>query len=255
MTQDPVAFITGGASGIGLATAKAFAALDVRVVIVDHDASALKAAEAALPRSAESTLAIHADLSRIDQLATLFQSVVDRFGHVDYLVNCAARVGGTYDLLEIQPEDWNQTLQLNLTTPMVLMQCFARHAIQRGGGGRIVNVTSSSAFRAQGARPAYGSSKAGLGALTRIVAAQLGAHDINVNAVAPGITNTPGAIRAMQGTAETVAAKASGGPNANFFKRITEPEDVAATILFLCSPGARQITGQTIHVSAGAVTP
>jgi NAD(P)-dependent dehydrogenase (short-subunit alcohol dehydrogenase family) len=249
-----VAFITGGASGIGLATAKGFVSLGTAVAIIDHDAPALASAEDALRASGAAVMAVHADLSLTEQLDPLFRSVVEGLGRVDYLVNAAARVGGTYDLLEVQTSDWHQTLELNMTVPMLLMQCFARHAIERSGGGRIVNVTSSSAFRAQGTRPAYGSSKAGLGALTRIAAAQWGAHEINVNAVAPGITNTPGAIRAMRGTVETVAAKASSGPNANFFKRITEPEDVAATIVFLCSPGARQITGQTIHVSAGAVT-
>jgi NAD(P)-dependent dehydrogenase (short-subunit alcohol dehydrogenase family) len=130
-----------------------------------------------------------------------------------------------------------------------------RRPISARGGGRIVNVTSASAFRAQHAKPAYGSAKGGLTTLTRIAAAQLGVHDINVNAVAPGITNTPGASYRRGVGVEAMRAKVSEGPQTNSFKRVSEPEDVAAAIVFLCSSGSRQINGQTLHVSAGAVTP
>jgi NAD(P)-dependent dehydrogenase (short-subunit alcohol dehydrogenase family) len=248
-----VAFITGAASGIGRATARAFVSSGVRVGIVDNNEVELEAAVEELAVLGADVMPVLADLSQIERLDELLQSAIKRFGRIDYLVQSAAVVGGTYDFLQIQPSEWDRALQLNLKTPMVLMQSFARHAIERGGGGRIVNVTSSSAFRAQGTRPAYGTSKAGLGALTRIVAAQLGEHDINVNAVAPGITNTPGAARAMNVDVEAMKAKVSEGPNANFFKRLTEADDVAAAIIFLCSPGSRQITGQTIHVSAGTI--
>lgn len=138
-------------------------------------------------------------------------------------------------------------------TPVALITG-AANGIARGRGGRIVNVTSASAFRAQDTRPAYGSSKAALGALTRIAAAQLGTHDINVSAVAPGITNTPGAGSVRPSGLEVMRAKVSSGPQENFFHRMSEPEDVAATIRFLLGPGSRQITGQTIHVSVEAIT-
>jgi NAD(P)-dependent dehydrogenase (short-subunit alcohol dehydrogenase family) len=138
---------------------------------------------------------------------------------------------------------------------MFLIQSFAKHAIKRGGGGRIVVVTSSGAFRAVKNRAAYGASKAGLTNLVRIAAAQLGPHDINVNAVAPGTTNTYGITTARNVDISVLQKSVSEGPFANFFKRVTEPEDVGATIAFLCTPGSRQITGQTIHVSAGLHTP
>jgi NAD(P)-dependent dehydrogenase (short-subunit alcohol dehydrogenase family) len=249
------AFVTGGASGIGLATAQAFVEAGVRVALVDRDEAGLSAAAEALAARGGDVMTLAADLSQVERLDGWFQAAVERFGRVDHLVNVAAVVGGTLDFLQIQPDEWDRAMQLNLKTPLLLMQLFARHAIGRGGGGRIVNVTSSSAFRAQGTRAAYGSSKAGLGALTRIVAAQLGPHDINVNAVAPGITHTPGAARAMQTDAAGMTARVSEGPNANFFKRLTEADDVAQAIVFLCAPGSRQITGQTLHVSAGTITP
>jgi NAD(P)-dependent dehydrogenase (short-subunit alcohol dehydrogenase family) len=113
-----------------------------------------------------------------------------------------------------------------------------------------VNVTSSSAFHANG-WPSYASSKAALTQLTRVVARELGPHGVNVNAVAPGLTKS-GLSRSL-GDDAALEASASRGPMANFLRRVAEPEDVAAAILFICSPAARQITGQTIHTSAGAV--
>jgi NAD(P)-dependent dehydrogenase (short-subunit alcohol dehydrogenase family) len=250
-----VAFITGAASGIGKATARAFLDLGVSVALVDVDREGLNATASQLKSHGPAVMPIVADLSETDHLAKIFQSAVEALGQVNYLVNGAALIGGTYDLLEIRPADWDKAFQLNLKTPMLLMQAFARHAIARKGGGRIVNVSSSSAFRVQRSRPAYGSSKGGLNTLTRIAAAQWGQYDINVNAVAPGITNTPAALRGVNGDLEALRGKVSDGPNANFFKRLTEAEDVAAMITFLCSPGSRQVTGQIIQVSAGTITP
>ena len=232
-----IAFVTGGASGIGRATVRAFLSAGVRVVIVDINEAGLKSAADEFQSHKADIRVLLADLSQTERLDGVFKSAVDHFGRIDYLVNAAAMVGGTYEFLKIQAAEWDKAMLLNLKAPMLLMQAFARHAIGRGGGGRIVNVTSSSAFRAQGTRPGYGTSKAGLGTLTQMVAAQLGEHDINVNAVAPGITNTPGAENAMNMNAAGLTEKISIGPNANFFKRLTQADDVAATIVFLCSPG------------------
>ncbi len=112
-------------------------------------------------------------------------------------------------------------------------------------------MSSSSAFRARQSIPPYGSSKAALVQLTRSAAADLGPHDINVNAVAPGVTAT--AMTKGVGDAEALRQMVIEGPLANLFQRVSEPSDVAAAILFLCQPASRQITGQTIHTSAGAV--
>lgn len=253
--EHQVALVTGAANGIGKATARAFLEAGVDVVLVDVDEPSLDATAAELGSLGPALVPIVADLSDLDRIDGIMQTAVDRLGRVDHLVNSAAILGGTASLLDLKPEEWERTFRVNLTAPVMLMKAFARHAIERGGGGRIVNVTSASAFRAQHSKPAYGSAKGGLTTLTRIGAAELGQYDINVNAVAPGVTDTPGASFRRGVSREAMLAKVSEGPQANFFKRVSEPEDAAAAIVFLCSPGSRQITGQTVHVSAGAVTP
>lgn len=252
--QGSVAFVTGGASGIGRATVRMFNEQGVDVALVDIDEKALRDTSEEFAGPGARILPIVADLTDTSRLDGWFQAAVAKFGRVDYLVNSAAVLGVIYDFLEVDESDWDRTFQINLKVPMLLMQSFARHAIARGGGGRIVNLSSSSAFRARQNSPAYGCSKGAINTLTRIVAAQLGAHDINVNAVAPGVTHTPGTTSRRGVDVAALKQTVSEGPHANFFKRLTEAEDIAAAILFLCSPGSRQVTGQVINVSAGAVT-
>jgi Dehydrogenases with different specificities (related to short-chain alcohol dehydrogenases) len=247
------AVVTGGANGIGRATARALLELGVNVAIIDYDREALTDAELEFSSCAGSALIIFADLSSQSEINAAFDTAIRKFGRLDILVNSAARLGGDYDLLNVDPDDWDKTFRVNVRGVLITMQLFARQAITAGGGGRIVNLSSSSAFRAQNTRPAYGCAKGAVNTLTRIAAAQLGPHDINVNAVAPGITNTPGATTKRGVPFDALQKKVSDGPNANFFKRVTEASEVADVIAFLCGPGGRQITGQVVNVSAGAV--
>lgn len=247
------AVVTGGASGIGLAIVELFLKTGVDVVSVDRDGDALAMSVERLANDGAKLFPLCADLSCPDRLPAIFDLATGQAGQVDFLINCAALTGGTMDILQITPEEMERAYSLNVTAPLILMQLFARHVIARNAGGRIVNLSSSSAYRARSTRAAYGASKAALAALTRIAAAQLGAHDINVNAVAPGLTRTPALARAMPHTEQELQAMVSDGPNANFLKRVSEPGDIAQMVVFLCSDGGRQITGQTLHVSAGAI--
>lgn len=249
------AFVTGGANGIGRATVRALLEAGVNVAVADNNSAALDETVAELDGIGPRILPIAADLSEIGALNGYLQQAIDRFGRVDYLVNSAASMDATYDLMDLDEAEWDRVLRINLKMPAFLLQAFARHAIARGGGGRIVMVSSAAGFRAVRNRASYGSSKGGLTALVRIAAAQLGQHDINVNAVAPGTTNTHGTTTARNVDVSKLQQAVQSGPSENLLKRLSEPEDVAGTIAFLCSPAARQITGQTIHVSAGLITP
>jgi NAD(P)-dependent dehydrogenase (short-subunit alcohol dehydrogenase family) len=245
-----VAIVTGGASGIGRATVLALARADAAVAVLDRDeAGANEVAEQARQAGGKA-LAIAIDLANTKLIDGVVESVIQRLGRVDILVNCAG-IARFQSLLDSDEQTWDLIHTVNLKAPMLMMKRVARHMIERGGGGRIVNISSSSAFRAQNSPIAYASSKAGIVQLTRSAAAELGKHDINVNAIAPGITAT--AMTRMLGNAEALQNAASSGPLENLFHRVSQPEDVAAAILFLCLPASRQITGQTIHTSAGAV--
>jgi len=246
-----VALVTGGASGIGRASALALLDAGAAVAVLDRDEAGANAVVAEGKKSGGKVSAIVTDLADTNRIPDAVARVLHEFGRIDFLVNCAGVAGRFQALLEIDDQSWDFVHTVNLKAPMLLMKHVARHMIERGGGGRIVNISSSSAFRARNSPMAYATSKAALVQLTRCAAAELGRYDINVNAVAPGITAT--AMTAGLGGAEALQRAASSGPLENLFHRVSQPEDVAAAVLFLCIPGSRQVTGQTIHTSAGAV--
>lgn len=246
-----VALVTGGASGIGRASVVALLGAGAAVAVLDRDESGVNAVVAQGKAAGGNALAIIADLAVTSRIPDTVARVLQQFGRIDLLVNCAGVTGKFQTLLELDDQNWDFVHTVNLKAPMLLMQQVARHMIERGGGGRIVNISSSSAFRARNSPMAYATSKAAIVQLTRSAAAELGRHDINVNAIAPGITAT--AMTRVLGNAEALEAAASSGPLENLFHRVSQPEDVAAAVLFLCIPASRQVTGQTIHTSAGAV--
>jgi NAD(P)-dependent dehydrogenase (short-subunit alcohol dehydrogenase family) len=246
-----VSLVTGAASGIGRATAFALAAAGSGVLATDRDRDGLDGVAAEVRTRGGRAVAVAQDLSDLTTVPRLVEQAVDDLGRLDHLVNVAGITGHANSVLDLDLDAWRQVYVVNLEAPLVLMHAFARHVVERGGGGRIVNVSSSSAFRAKMSQLAYGSSKAALVQLTRSAAAELGPLGVNVNAVAPGLTRS--AITAAMGDDKLATLAAGDGPLGNLLQRVAEPEDVADVIAFLCSPASRQITGQTIHTSAGAV--
>jgi NAD(P)-dependent dehydrogenase (short-subunit alcohol dehydrogenase family) len=251
--EGQVAFVTGAASGIGRATARLLAVEGAAVAAVDRDESGVSGLVVELTELGVPCRALPADLADIGALPDLVGVALEAFGRIDILVNAAGVTGDGTGLLDMGEGNWELVHRVNLEAPFVLMREVGRHMVARGGGGgKIVNVSSSSAFRAMQSNTAYGSSKAGLVQLTRSAAAELGRHDINVNAVAPGLTDT--AMTAPMFRDPDVMQRAvTRGPLANVFRRPSAAADVAEVIVFLCLPAARQITAQTIHTSAGAV--
>ena len=237
-----VALVTGGASGIGAATVEELARRGARVAVLDREGEGAARSAAAAEALSGEALTLAYDLTDTAGIPGVVRQVLDAFGRIDILVNCAG-ISARGGLLDLAEEDWDRVHVVNLKAPMLLMQEVARHMIE---GGRIVNVSSSSAFRAR-SHVAYASSKAAIVQLSRSAAAELGPHGINVNAVAPGLTRT-----GMTGDRD-IDADAREGYLSNLFGRAAEPPDVAAAIVFLCLPESRQITAQTIHTSVGLV--
>jgi len=248
-----VAMVTGAASGIGRSTALGLAELGCAVAVLDRTPESLAPVVEEITAKGGKAIPIAFDLMETSRCAPAVDEAVAKLGRLDILVNGAGVDVGQVDFLEQTEEIWALAHTVNLKAPMLLMQAAARRMKAQGQGGRIVNVTSSAAFRAGLKMAAYASAKAGLTQLTRNLAAELGGFGINVNSVAPGATATPMSLRWFGEKSAMEKEVLPGGAVANFLQRVADPEDVAAAVIFLCTDGSRQITGQTIHTSAGAV--
>jgi NAD(P)-dependent dehydrogenase (short-subunit alcohol dehydrogenase family) len=230
-----VAAVTGAASGIGRATVHALARAGARIAIIDRAADgAARVAEEVAQTSTQAT-AFVADLADRDAIVPLVDAVLAELRRIDILVNSAGISAAPHNALDFSNETYDVVMNVYLRAPFLLIQAVGNHMIERGGGGRIVNISSSAAFRPAPSPAVYAASKAGINGLTRAAAADLGLHDINVNSVAPGLTKTPMTAGLGDDVYQQVV---SWGPLENLLHRPSEAEDVANVILFLCLPEA-----------------
>lgn len=241
-----VALVTGGASGIGRRTAEKLALEQgASVYVLDKDADAAVGVANSVNAAGGSAKACVADLSDSLRLQQAIPSLMAEFGPPDILVNNA----GIADLIaaaDCSLDNWQLTVAVNITAPMLLMQYALPH-MQRAGWGRIVNVSSISGIRAGTGRMAYGTSKAALIAMTRQFAIEAGAWGITANAVAPGAIDT--ALAQANHNSETRAAYGRMIP----MRRYGSTDEVADSIVFLCSEQASYINGQTLAIDGGFV--
>ena len=241
-TSSRVAFVTGAARGIGLAIAQWFQARGWCVALIDVDRATL-ADTAARWRGDERVLAVVCDVSLPDQVAAAVQATVARFGRIDALINNAG-VAVFEPILQTSLERWRQVMATNLDGPFICTQAVAP-VMLRAGGGCIVHIASISGLRASTLRVAYGTSKAGLIHLMKQQAAELGAHGIRVNAVAPGPVET-----AMAAQVHTPAIRA-GYRAAIPLGRYGTQQEIAEAVGFLCSDSASYVNGQVLAVDGG----
>jgi len=238
----PVAVVTGGARGIGLAIAQWFLARGQRVALIDIDAKTLASTEAALADT-EHVLAVHADVSRPDQVAAAIDAIDGRFGRIDALINNAG-VAVFKPILQTSYEEWRHVLGTNLDGPFLCTQA-AAPVMLRHGGGSVVNIASISGLRASTLRVAYGTSKGALIHLTKQQAMELGNTGIRVNAIAPGPVLTE---MAKQVHSTSIISDYFDAIPLN---RYGTPEEIAEAVGFLCSPAASYINGQVLAVDGG----
>ena len=239
--DDAAVLVTGGSSGIGAATVRAFAAEGARVIATGRSLERLQAV--AVGGGVDT---IVADLAETGAGRRVVADALDRLGHLDVVVNNAG-VAIDAPALETTDDVWHSTLAVNLDAAFEVAQAAARHMVERRRGA-IVNVASIDAIVPEAPLLAYNVSKAGLVALTRTFALELGHLGVRVNAVAPGETLTPM-------TEEDLAdegfrrAYLAGVPA----QRPASPEEVAAPILFLASDDASYVNGATLVVDGGTI--
>jgi NAD(P)-dependent dehydrogenase (short-subunit alcohol dehydrogenase family) len=242
ISSTPVAVVTGGARGIGLAIGQWFLAHEHRVVLLDIDGDTLGKTEAAL-HDPKRVLAVLCDVSKPQQVQAAVQKVMGAFGRVDALVNNAG-VAVFKPIAETSFEEWRHVLGTNLDGAFLCTQAFAP-LMRKTGGGAVVNIASISGLRASTLRVAYGTSKAALIHLTKQQAVELGHVGIRVNAIAPGPVDTE-----MAKLVHSVAIR-SDYYDAIPLNRYGTTEEIASVAGFLCSAAASFVTGQVLAVDGG----
>jgi len=242
--ENRVAIVTGSARGIGKAIAQGLAESGINVVISDIMEDLARATAKELEAFGVQTLAIKADVSNASDVGHLIKATVEKFGKVDYLVNNA---GITRDNLAIRMSetDWDLVLNINLKGTFLCAQQAAK-AMMKKKFGRIVNIASVSGILGTAGQANYASSKAGVMALTKTMARELGARNITVNAIAPGFKITEMTDQLPDNVKEDYLKQIP-------LKRGGTPEDIANVVKFLISPAADYISGITINVSGGMV--
>ena len=257
MLRDQVALVTGAGKGIGEAAALALSAAGATVIVTDIDRELAEKVAQSLAVLQRRSLAIAADAGDVGDIQRMVDLTIEAFGRIDILVNNAG-VTRRADIMDITEADWDRIHRVNAKGVFFCLQAVARTMIPRRSG-RIINIASIAGKGYTGAsNAAYAASKGAVISLTKTAAQQLGKHNINVNAICPGVTRTALsdanlAVRAQQ---EGLSLDAMEKRRAEVIplQRVNDPSDIAAMAVFLASPGARNITGQAYNVDGGTNT-
>jgi 3-oxoacyl-[acyl-carrier protein] reductase len=244
-----VAVITGGAGGLGWPIARDLAKAGVRVAVCDRDGEAVDQARTELGGPTPDTLVDVADVRDPEALGAFFTRVDEQFGRLDILVDVP---GGSFvaPLMETRRKGWDAIIQQNFTYVLDTTQ-HAAARMSANGGGSIIYITSIEAHRAVPNRAVYGAMKAGVANLAKSLAIELGPSGIRVNAVAPDVFPTPGAVPGWKPEDDLAPERLLSDRISIPLQRKGAGEDLSGPVLFLASDLASYITGTTVHVDGG----
>lgn len=238
-----VAIVTGCDTGLGqgMAVGLANAGCDIAAVNIVEPSET----KAIVESTGRKFLDIRANLMSTDDISRIVEEVKDEYGKIDVLINNAGIIRRE-DALDFSEKDWDDVMNINIKSVFFLSQAVAKRFIEQGSGGKIINVASMLSFQGGIRVPSYTASKSGVMGITRLMANEWAAHNINVNAIAPG----------YMATNNTAALRADEQRNAEILSRIPasrwgEPQDLAGPCVFLCSDAASYINGYTIAVDGG----
>ena len=256
MLNGKVALVTGAGSGIGRACATMLAEAGATVVCADIDAAGAQAAAEQIAVLQKRSMAVAADVGDLGQIDAMVQQTIAAFGQIDILVNNAGVTRRAY-IMDLTEADWDRIHRVNAKGVFFCLQRVAREMIPRRSG-RIINTASIAGKGYAGtSNAAYAASKGAVISLTRTAAQQLARYDINVNSVCPGVTKTALSEANLSVRAAELGIAAEEMDRRRLeaipLGRANDPEDIAAMVVFLASPGARNITGQNYNVDGGLV--
>jgi NAD(P)-dependent dehydrogenase (short-subunit alcohol dehydrogenase family) len=243
---DKVAIVTGAGRGIGEAVARALAAESAKVVIADISGDQEKVAESL----GEDALAVQVDMSDSDSVAALMEATVDRFDRLDVLCNNAGIEGDITPVTEYSPETFDRVIAVNLRGVFLGIRHGARAMLETAGGGSIINTSSVAALRATPGAVAYNTAKAGVLGLTRGAAADLSKSGVRVNAICPGIIETPMFQNLVESHPE-MHAQIKSLAESTAMGRTGSASEIGSATVFLASDDSSFITGATIPVDGG----
>jgi NAD(P)-dependent dehydrogenase (short-subunit alcohol dehydrogenase family) len=243
--QDKVLFVTGGASGLGAATARRFADEGAKVAVADINEEAAREYAASLPDA----VALAVDTADPESVARAIESAVAHYGRIDVIFNNAGIEGEQTPLHEMTIDNWQRVTSVNGDGVFYVLK-HGIEAMLETGGGAVINTSSTAGLTAQDNISPYTFTKAGIVGLTRSAAVEYAARGIRVNAIAPTVVMTPLVRRFIENAADP-AEMLERMESFNPMPGIVQPEDVAALVAFLASDDARWITGITIPIDGG----
>ena len=252
--DDRVAIVTGGGHGIGREIALALAGEGANVVVSGRQRDLLEQTAAEIEHLGRRALSMVTDVSDETQVEQMVLGAIETFGMIDILVNNAGIAGPTAAVSNISRNAWDETMAINLTGAFLCSRAVVPHLVKRGSG-KIVNISSVAGKMAYALRSPYAASKWGMLGLSASLAQELGAYNIQVNAICPGPTAGERMHSVIAGRAKELGRTEDEVEQlyvqGTALKRMVDPKHVAAAVLFFCSEAGNSITGEALEVSAG----